>query len=328
MKKTKFFLIFIVVLTLSLLVGCAVDEPTVDDESFTVTYYDGETVLKTETVKKGERATEWTPEKEGYTFIDWYGEPSMTHKFDFNNAITANTAVFAGFSKESAPDTREFFVVGSGTSPLLISSNWGKVITDEHKMAKADGKNEYTITLDLNAGDQFQFAINSAWENQRGFGYLDKLTLDDGTVVFSGAGTIGENSAKRNNIKVELSGNYTFTLTTNPADDTYESNHPSYTEEGKENFNINPYDKITWVRNGDSQSEVEVITDFYIKGAGITGWQDIYTPATKMTNANGVYTLTVYLKEGEEFLFTSTNTVDGTCSVGTDYLRASNATIK
>ena len=106
MKKTKFFLIFIVVLTLSLLVGCAVDEPTVDDESFTVTYYDGETVLKTETVKKGERATEWTPEKEGYTFIDWYGEPSMTHKFDFNNAITANTAVFAGFSKESAPETR------------------------------------------------------------------------------------------------------------------------------------------------------------------------------------------------------------------------------
>ena len=324
MKKTRFFLIFIIaVLTLSLLAGCVVDKPT-GDKTFTVTYYDGKTVLKTETVKEGEKATEWTPEKEGYTFIDWYGEPSMTHKFDFNNAITADTAVFAGFSAESASDVREFFVVGSGTSPLLITSNWGKVITDEHKMEKTDGKNEYTVTLDLNAGDQFQFAINSAWENQRGFGYLDTLTLEDGTVAFSGAGTIGENSAKRNNIKVELSGNYTFTLTTHPADDTYESNHPSYTEEGKENFNINPFDKITWVRNGDVQSEVEVVTDFYIKGAGITGWQDVYTPATKMTNADGVYTLTVYLKEGEEFLFTSINIANGVSSTGADYLRASN----
>ncbi len=327
MKKMRILsFLLIAVLCLSVLASCGDNTPDDDpkDETFTVTYYDGETVLKTETVKKGEKATEWTPTKEGYSFIDWYGEPSMTHKFDFNTAITANTSVFAGFSAAAVADVREFAVVGSGTSPLLISSDWGKVINAEHKMTKTEGKNEYKITLDLNAGDLFQFAINTSWENQRGFGYLDTLTLADGTVAFSGTGTIGENSAKRSNIKVELAGNYTFTLTTNPADDTYESDHPSYTEEGKENFNINPYDKITWVRNGDVAAQVTVVTDFYIKGANITGWKDVYTPATKMTNTDGVYTLSVYLKEDDEIMFTSINIVDGTSTTGTEYLRASN----
>ncbi len=325
MKKMRFLSILLAsVLCFALFAACDTAPPETPVEDFTVTYLDGDAVLKTETVKNGEKATEWVPEKEGHSFVGWFGEPSLNHKFDFNNPITANTSVFAGFSAAAVDDIREFAVVGSGTSPLLVNSNWGKVINAEHKMAKADGKNEYTITLDLHVGDQFQFAINTAWENQRGFGYLEALTLDDGTKVFSGSGTIGENSAKRNNIKVELAGNYTFTLTTYPADDTYETTHASYTEAGKENFNINPYDKITWVRNGDISATVEVITDFYIKGAQITGWKDIYTPATKMTDADGIYTLTVFLKEGDEFLFTSLNTVGETVSVGTDYLRASN----
>ncbi len=329
MKKTRiFWLLVIAVLSLSLIVSCTDNNTpgsgSKDPEKFTVTYYDGDTVLKTETVTKGAKATEWSPEKEGFTFVDWYGEPSMTHKFDFNTAISANTSVFAGFSAAQVSDAREFAVVGSGTSPLLLSSDWGKLINAEHKMTKAEDTNTYTITLDLHVGDQFQFAINTSWENQRGYGYLESTSLDDGTLVFSGAGTIGENSAKRNNIKVELAGNYTFTLTTNPADDTYESNHPSYTEAGKENFNINPYDKISWIRNGDAAETVTVVTDFYIKGSGITEWKDVYTPATKMTNTDGVYTLSVYLKEGEEFLFTSLNTVGETTTTGTEYLRATN----
>ncbi len=323
MKKMRFLsLALSLVLLLTALSSC--DWFGAKSNEFTVTYYDGETVLKTEKVKEGEKAPEWTPTKEGYTFVGWFGEPTMTHKFDFNAAVSADISVFAGFSAESVDDTRSFAIVGSGTSPLLLESNWGKVIVDAHKMEKSADSNVYTITLDLHAGDQFQFAINTSWENQRGYGYLVETTLSDGTLVFSGAGTIGENSAKRNNIKVELAGNYTFTLTTHPADDTYESNHPSYTEEGKENFNINPYDTITWVRNGDISSDVSVVTDFYIKGSDITGWQDVYSPATKMTGADGVYTLSVYLKEGEEFLFTSINTVGDVSTTGTDYLRATN----
>lgn len=323
MKKVGLICIFVLsIVSLFLVTSCTIDDPKT--EQFTVTFYDGESVIKTVKVEKGEKVTSWTPTKEGFTFVKWYGEPTLTHVFDFNTPIVSNTSVFAGFQAEMVPDTREFAVVGSGTSPLLVSSNWGKVINDEHKMTKAEGANEYTITLDLNEGDQFQFAINTSWENQRGFGYLEKTTLDDGTTVFSGTGTIGENSAKRNNIKVELSGNYTFTLTTHPADDTYETNHPSYTEASKENFNVNPYDKITWVRNGDVSIVSTVITTYYIKGSGITGWADIYTPATKMIKEDDVHSLVVYLKQNEEFLFTSLVSVDGVITTGTEYLRASN----
>ena len=70
-------------------------------------------------------------------------------------------------------------------------------------------KNVYTYTLDLNKGDEFQFAINTDWHNQRGVGYLNETKLADGTEAFSGSSTIGDNSNYRLNIKCEYSGNYT-----------------------------------------------------------------------------------------------------------------------
>ena len=47
-----------------------------------------------------------------------------------------------------------------------------------------------------------------------------------------------------------VSGNYTFTLTTYPGEDVYDTEDSYYTEETKENFNMNPYDTITWTYNG------------------------------------------------------------------------------
>ncbi len=322
MKKTRLlWMIAIMVLIVSMLVACTPEEPAVKE--YTVTYKDGETVLDTKTVKEGELAPDFTPTKDGYTFVGWYGEPTLTHEFDFTQGISADTTIFAGFSAEAVADTRDFYIVGSGTSPLLLASNWGNVITDDHKLTKSADANVYTITLDLYEDDAFQFAIDTSWRNQRGYGYLTETKIGEED-AFTGAGTIGENSAKRQNIVVAKSGNYTFTLTTHPADDTYESDHASYTEASKENFNINPYDTIAWVRNGDVTAVVETVTDFYIKGSGITGWKDVYSPATKMTNTDGVYTLSVYLKADEEFMFTSQVTVGETVSTGTTYLRASN----
>lgn len=292
---------------------------------YTVTYYDGETVLDTQKVKEGEKATKWTPTKENYTFVDWYATPNFAHLFNFDAAITEDKSAFAQWASETqSEDTRVYYIVGSGTSPILRQSDWGKVLNDDMKMTKAEDKNEYTYTLDLNVGDLFQFAINESWHNQRGVGYLTTTKLSDGTEAFSGASTIGDNSSYRLNIKCEYAGNYTFTLTTHPDDDTYETTNTSYTEENKEAFNINSLDTITWTRNGDVQEEVEVITDFFIKGAGITNWKDMYNASTKMKNDNGVYTLSVYLKENEEFMFTSQNTIGTDVSTGTEYLRATN----
>ncbi len=305
------------------LAACGRGEP--ETAEYIVTYYDGTEVLKRETVKSGETATEWTPEKADYTFEGWYATPNFSHEFKFDKAITQDTSVFSQWaSATQSTDTRVYYIVGSGTSPILRASDWGKVLNEDMKMQKASNKNEYTYTVDLQENDEFQFAINDSWHNQRGVGYMTALKLADETEAFSGTGTIGDNSAYRMNIKCELSGNYTFTLTTHPDDDTYETTHPQYTEANKEAFNINSLDKISWKRNGDVSEVGDVVTDYYIKGAGITDWKDMYNAATKMIGNNGVYTLEVYLKANDEFMFTSLNTVGSEVSTGTEYLRATN----
>lgn len=297
--------------------------------TYTVTFYDsdGETVLNTEEVKEGECVTEYVPEKDG--FVGWFATPQMSHRFDFSTEITEDTSVFGGFVTY-VEDTREFAILGSGTSPVLLESNWGKVIGDAQKMTKEDNSeaNIYTITLDLNAGDEFQFAINSAWNNQRGYGYLDSISKD-GVEYFENSGSLGDASSKRSNIKCAKAGNYTFTLTTYPGEDVYETDSANYTEENKEAFNINPYDVITWTYNGESTADNgDMKTDYYIKGAKITGWEDVYTDETKFTEENGIYTLTIDLEEGDEFMFTSMVTVGDTSSVGTEYIRYSNIAVE
>ena len=309
------------VTSVAMLAACSDDDS--QPKEYTVTYYDGTTVLDTQKVKEGEKATKWIPEKTDYTFVDWYATPNFAHLFPFDEPISEDKSAFAQWSSAvQSEDTRTFYIVGSGTSPMLRASDWGHGTGDQHKMTKAEGKNEYTYTLDLNVGDKFQFEISGTgdWMNQRGVGYLDTLTLENGTTVFSGSSTIGDNSSYRLDIKCEYAGNYTFTLTTHPDDDTYETNHPAYTEANKEAFNINPLDKITWVRNGEVSEEVDVITDYYIKGAQITNWKDMYNPSTKMTNKDGVFTLEVYLKENDEFMFSSRNTIGAEVSTGTEYI--------
>lgn len=294
----------------------------------TVTFMDGDTVLKTEEVEDGATVSEYTPTKEGgYEFVDWFATPSKNHEYDFTTPITDDVTIYAGFTLFK-DDTREFYVLGSGTSELLFTSDWGAVITDAHKLTKADGKNEYSITMDLKEGDQFQFALDSEWSNKRGYGYLETLTMPDGTEVFSGEGSPYDDSAKGSNIVCEYAGNYTLTLHTYPNEDYYNTSGEGYTEARKEIYNLGTYDKITWVRNGDVINDSVTITDFYIKGASITNWADMYNSNTQMVNNGGTYTMSVYLKEGDQFMFTSrvTKIEDGemTYSTGSEYIKAEN----
>lgn len=305
------------------------DETTGESEAnvHTVTFYDsdGTTVLDTVEVEDQGSVSEYTPEKDGSIFVGWFATPQMSHRFDFSTAITEDTSVFAGFVTY-VEDTREFAIVGSGTSPVLMESSWGTVIGDAQTMTKEESEdaNIYTITLDLNAGDEFQFAINSQWHAQRGYGYLDTIE-QDGTEYFENSGSLGDASSKRSNIKCAVAGNYTFTLTTYPGQDVYETENANYSEENKEAFNINSYDTITWTYNGEGDTAAaDVQTDYYIKGAVITGWEDVYTDETKFTEENGIYTLSVALTEGDEFMFTSMVTADDQSSVGTEYIRYTN----
>lgn len=320
MKKAKWIIFLLVAaMTASLFAGCA-DAP--QETRFTVEYKDGDTVLKTEEVAEGGTATDWTPEKEGQTFVGWFATPTMSVAYDFGKTITENTTIFAGFSVYEE-DTRPWAIVGSGKGDLLLSSNWGKVISDAHLLEKT-GDNEYSITIDLYAGDEFQLAINTSWHHKRGYGYLETNTDASGNEVFSGSGGIGETAAKGQNIKVVLDGNYTLTLHTHPGDDYYDESNANYSEANKEVFNLSDFDKITWVRNGDAAQLRSSITNYYIKGAGITLWADLYNDATGFAKVGDTHTLTIYLREGEEFMFTSLVTENGASTVGSEYIKFEN----
>ena len=335
MKALKWFVTTVIVAVLSLsavaLVACGGGNSEEETTTYTVTYYDSDatTVLKTEEVEEGGYATEWTPEKDGYTFSGWYATPNSSNfAFDFTAAITDDTSVFAMWaSATQSEDTRTYYIVGYGTSPVLSQSNWGAglgdaSLTDLFKMTKAEDENVYTYTVDLYEGDQFQFAINSDWYNQRGYGYLTETTLDDGTAVFSSSSTIGSNAAYRLNINVLLTGNYTFTLTTHPDDDLYEDGY-----EGNEVYNYNPLDTIEWTYNGDpvGDVEIEITPTYYIKGSGISSWYDMYNDFTQMTETSeGIYELEIYLAAEEEFMFASYYNNAGVATALTYYIYYSN----
>ena len=326
MKKLKWIVMALVlVLGMAAFAACKPDEP--ETPVFTVTYYDGTTVLKTEEVEEGSHATYWEPEaKEGMEFSDWYVDAGLNRVFDFEGeAITADKSLYAGYVAVGTDDTRTWAIVGSGQGDILSSSAWGTVITDVHMLEKTEGENEFTITLDLYEDDQFQFATDTSWMNQRGFGYIplaDRTMTVDGEEVtpFSGGGGIGETADKQSNIIVDYPGNYTFTLTTYPDEDYYDDN----VNNGQ--VSISNFDTITYEYNGPAAELSSTVTEFYIKGQDITQWGDLYNPATQMTRVGSTYTLTVYLKAGDQVMFTSLN-VDretGESTVGTTYINVTN----
>ena len=315
----------VLVLGMAAFAACKPDEP--ETPVFTVTYYDGTTVLKTEEVEEGGYAAYWEPEaKEGMEFSDWYVDAGLNRVFDFEGeAITADRSLYAGYVAVGTDDTRTWAIVGSGQGDILSSSAWGTVITDVHMLEKTEGENEFTIKLDLYEDDQFQFATDTSWMNQRGFGYIplaDRTMTVDGEEVtpFSGGGGIGETADKQSNIIVEYPGNYTFTLTTYPDEDYYDDN----VNNGL--VSISNFDTITYEYNGPAAELSSTVTEFYIKGQDITQWGDMYNPATQMTRIGSTYTLTVYLKAGDQVMFTSLN-VDretGESTVGTTYINVTN----
>ena len=326
MKKLKWIaMALVLVLGMAAFAACKPDEP--ETPVFTVTYYDGTTVLKTEEVEEGGYATDWEPEaKEGMEFSDWYVDAGLNRVFDFEGeAITADKSLYAGYVAVGTDDTRTWAIVGSGQGDILSSSAWGTVITDVHALEKTEGENEFTITLDLYEDDQFQFATDTSWMNQRGFGYIplaDRTMTVDGEEVtpFSGGGGIGETADKQSNIIVDYPGNYTFTLTTYPDEDYYDDN----VNNGL--VSISNFDTITYEYNGPAAELSSTVTEFYIKGQDITQWGDMYNPATQMTRVGSTYTLTVYLKAGDQVMFTSLN-VDretGESTVGTTYINVTN----
>ena len=70
-------IIMLMTLTLGLVTACG-GNPSDSTTSYKVTFYDGTTVIATETVEEGKKVEEFEPadkgySKEGYTFNGWFG---------------------------------------------------------------------------------------------------------------------------------------------------------------------------------------------------------------------------------------------------------------
>ncbi|MEG2640685.1 MAG: hypothetical protein RSA18_04200 [Bacilli bacterium] len=302
--------------------GESISTPPVVDK-FDVSFLEGETLLKKVQVEKNktvERPVD-LEKKSGYTFVDWFATPSKNHVYNFATKITEAKKIYAGFSKYQN-DERDWYVVGSGQGELLSTSNWGKVTGPEFLMTKenVEGKNIFKMTLDLYEGDEFQFG-GLERIHKRGFGYLKEPVKDSITYFGGNGGGYGEVASKGQNIQVKKSGNYTFTLASYPADFTYNTSDPSYTEAKKEVYNMGVYDNIVWTRNGDAAKLPDSVINWYIKGQNITNWKEFHTPYTRFAKIGKTYNLKVYLKSTDQVMFNSFSTdlatgVESTSQIG------------
>ena len=201
------------------------------EEKVAVKWYDGTKVLQTTKVTKGEKAEKWTPEKDGYIFVNWYSESSLSEVFDFDTKIEKDTNIFAGWRSATVEkDMRLWYAIGSGAETLK-ASNWqfattpdkdeeDEIILDEDGYAtftpvagkesvifkKAEDSNTFTLDLKLRGGDIFRIitgAINSDWSGDaskaevgigalEGFAYADGFNPNDKVDVTADSKQYGE----------------------------------------------------------------------------------------------------------------------------------------
>ena len=167
--------------------GSSVETPA--DNKVTVTYYDGTTELKSEEIEKGGKANEWTPEKEGYEFMGWYAEASLSQEFSFDTVINEDTDVFSAWRENVyVEDTAAWYFIGAGSGDMG-ASNWGHsteglFMTKDTTITNA---NVYTIEITMYAGDKFQITHSGSWDYQQGIGHMIGFEYTDGVNPYGGA---------------------------------------------------------------------------------------------------------------------------------------------
>ena len=309
---------FAILLAGTLLASCGPVESTTD--TVLVSFSVGDEIVYTEDLgAEGGIPENYAYEPEAGELVGWYLTPSYSRIYDFKEPLTEDTTLFGAISVYQE-DTRDFYIAGSGSSPTLTTSSWGDTPNEDHLFSKADGENVYTITCDLYEGDQFQIVSFLQtetdpyfWDWQYGAGYVAN-TKDLAGIIEGGGGLAASN--RKSNINILKDGNYTLTLRT----------YPDHIDPEDEEHICN-LDNLTITRNGEiSEPRPESTLDYYIKGEHITDWANMLNAATRLTADGDDYKLSIFLREGEQFMFHTirTNTATGETSDGGIYINYNN----
>lgn len=295
------FLMLTLILCLLFTVALAACQPT----EYTLTLYDndGATVLHTITVKEGEAPQKpANPQKDGHTFKGWFVTPTSSREYNFDAPLEEDAAAYAQWTVADYQDDRDWVMVGSAI---------GWTAEDALHFSKVEGAgNQYTLTVDVNVGDEFKCTVLNSngvldYNNSDGANVGFQLMVEAGDNFVAGGG-LGD---APKNISCAVAGNYTFTLTSDA---------------------VNSNNKLAWVRNGDVIGGGEVdgaVMTYYIKGEKVTDWKDFINSGTTLKQSADdadVYTLSIYLSAGDNFMFASLKTEDGVSEDGGVYVKYAN----
>ena len=315
LKLRKFGALMAAVMTLSLTLGVAA-ACAEDETKFTVTFYDGTTVITEKEVEEGGKVAAFEPsdvgyEKEGFAFDGWYATADFTFDWSFDTAIDKDTNVYSMWTS-SKEDTRQWTIAGSSSAggPLAaIGWNGGPIEGENGNiLKKTEGKNEFTITIDLYVGDQFQFCIQDeegVWntDDASGGGARGGQYLEENEYMSAPGTGLGDGQV---NITVSVSGNYTLTLTTDAEDKNVGSIKVVRNGDAAE-VTIDRSD-YTWYIYGNSSAETsaESVLAGTNWGANVTSLQysayEMFKISDNEADGTGAWTQTWKLAEGDEFL--------------------------
>ena len=218
-----------VVLTAGLLTGCGDTSSQAGSaastaETITVTFMNQDETIGTATANVGEVLDKSSYEAfetaESGEFNGWYETPSYleSSKKDLTtDSFTKDTTLYGDFrAAEVSEDTRHWYIAGTSKTGSLALNNWAADLSDEEKaqfelVPTGNAVNEFSLTIDLYEGDQFQIIPDWSWDGQKGYGKFTQI--DDAQM--ENAGGLAD-SVDKANVQVKEDGNYTITLTTNP----------------------------------------------------------------------------------------------------------------
>lgn len=217
-------------LGVGVLVGCGGNnnEGTTNSGSsdkYTVEFYNGNELLKTETVNAGEKCPEYVPEeKTDYTFMGWYSSRSVrddTTKFSFDTLINEDLKLYAWYKQNFTASTDVFYIVGAFEGAAWDGAASDAVPADRTLTHTADSENEknvyeYTINA-IYKDEKFRLIkstdglVSDGWTDSYGFDIVSKVIGADGTELDK-ATAITEQDSKNIGVLFNAKLKVTYTM--------------------------------------------------------------------------------------------------------------------